>query len=35
MLTPLTYASRISRVLDPANVKDIPGASQRNNARAR
>ena len=30
----LTYASRASRVLGPADVKDILAASQRNNARA-
>lgn len=34
MLIQLTYASRSSRVLGPADVKDILGASQRNNARA-
>lgn len=34
MLIQLTYASRTSRVLGPADVKDILGASQRNNARA-
>jgi len=34
MLIQLTYASRTSRVLGPADIKDIQGASQRNNARA-
>lgn len=34
MLIQLTYASRTSRVLGPADIKDILGASQRNNARA-
>ena len=34
MLIQLTYASRTSRVLGPADVKDILGASQRNNALA-
>ena len=34
MLIQLTYASRTSRVLGPADVKDILGASQRNNTRA-
>ena len=34
MLIQLTYASRTSRLLGPADVKDILGASQRNNARA-
>ncbi|MFN7152427.1 MAG: BLUF domain-containing protein [Acidovorax sp.] len=34
MLIQLTYASRASRVLGPADVKDILAASQRNNARA-
>ncbi|GAA4428704.1 BLUF domain-containing protein [Acidovorax lacteus] len=34
MLIQLIYASRASRVLGPADIKDILGASQRNNARA-
>ena len=34
MLIQLTYASRTSRVLGPADIKDILSASQRNNARA-
>ncbi|MDZ7864154.1 BLUF domain-containing protein [Acidovorax sp.] len=34
MLIQLIYASRCSRVLGPADVKDILGASQRNNTRA-
>lgn len=34
MLIQLTYASRTSRILGPADVKDILGASQRNNTRA-
>lgn len=34
MLIQLIYASRSSRVLGPADVKDILGASQRNNTRA-
>lgn len=34
MLIQLTYASRTSRVLSPADIKDILSASQRNNARA-
>ncbi|OZA58809.1 MAG: blue light sensor protein [Acidovorax sp. 17-64-282] len=33
MLIQLTYASRTARVLGPADIKDIQGASQRNNAR--
>jgi hypothetical protein len=33
MLIQLIYASRSSRVLGPADVKDILGASQRNNTR--
>lgn len=32
MLIQLTYASRSSRALGPADVKDILGTSQRNNA---
>lgn len=32
MLIQLTYASRVSRALGPADVKDILAASQRNNA---
>jgi hypothetical protein len=31
MLIQLTYASRTARVLGPADIKDILGASQRNN----
>lgn len=34
MLIQLTYASRTSRILGPADIKDILSASQRNNARA-
>lgn len=34
MLIQLTYASRASRMLGPGDVKDILGASQRNNTRA-
>lgn len=34
MLIQLIYASRCSRVLGPADVKDILSASQRNNTRA-
>ena len=34
MLVQMIYASRSSRVLGPADIKDILGASQRNNARA-
>jgi hypothetical protein len=34
MLIQLTYASRTSRILGPGDVKDILGASQRNNLRA-
>ena len=34
MLIQLTYASRTARSLGPADIKDILGASQRNNARA-
>lgn len=34
MLIQLTYASRTARVLGPADIKDILGASQRNNTRA-
>ena len=34
MLIQLTYASRTARILGPADIKDILGASQRNNARA-
>ena len=33
MLIQLTYASRCSHALGPADIKDILGASQRNNAR--
>jgi hypothetical protein len=34
MLIQLIYASRTARILGPADVKDILGASQRNNTRA-
>ena len=34
MLIQLTYASRATRILGPADVKDILAASQRNNAAA-
>ena len=34
MLIQLTYASRASRILGPADIKDILSASQRNNAAA-
>jgi len=34
MLIQLIYASRSARVLGPADIKDILGASQRNNTRA-
>ena len=34
MLIQLTYASRTSHILGPADIKDILSASQRNNARA-
>lgn len=34
MLIQLIYASRTSRMLGPADIKDILSASQRNNARA-
>ena len=34
MLIQLIYASRVSRALGPADIKDILAASQRNNARA-
>lgn len=34
MLIQLTYASRAARPLGPGDVKDILGASQRNNGRA-
>jgi len=33
MLIQLTYASRTSRTLGPADIKDIMAASQRNNSR--
>src|SRR6476660_7955138 len=33
MLIQLIYASRTARILGPADVKDILGASQRNNTR--
>ncbi len=33
MLIQLTYASRVSRVLGPADIKDILAASRRNNTR--
>ena len=33
MLIQLTYASRTARILGPMDVKDILGASQRNNSR--
>lgn len=33
MLIQLTYASRTSRILGPADIKDILAASQRNNAK--
>lgn len=34
MLIQLTYASRTTRILGPADIKDILAASQRNNASA-